>query len=200
MDLGEEIRNARLMSGTSQTAVAAAAHVSRSTVSRLESAQLGNASIVEAVIVADAAGLDLSIRAYVGRQPTRDAGHARRLIRFLRLVAPPLAYRTEVQLPSRGGKREQRAWDAVIFGDGGQTGVELEQRLHDMQAQTRRLFAKWRDSGADRLLLLIADTRHNREVIATFADYLAALPRLDKASVLGELAAGRRPPSGWLFH
>ncbi len=68
-----------------------------------------------------------------------------------------------------------------------------------MQAQTRRPFAKWHDGGADRLLLLIADTRHNREVLATFAEHLAALRQLDKASVLGDLAADRRPPNGWLL-
>ncbi|MGI8928550.1 MAG: hypothetical protein ACR2H0_03655 [Candidatus Limnocylindrales bacterium] len=41
----------------------------------------------------------------------------------------------------------------------------MEQRLYDVQAQTRRILLKWRDSGVERLLLVLADTRVNRRVL-----------------------------------
>ena len=198
-EIGDEIRAARLRSGTSQAAVARAARVSRSNVSRVEWARLANLPILEATLICDAVGLDLSIKTYPGRQPTRDAGHARRLNRFLGHLAPPLHHAVEVRLPASPGVPEQRAWDALIRAPDGDTGVELEQRLHDVQAQLRRVLIKWRDSGADRLLLLIADTHANRRVIDEFPEYFKPLPRLARASVLADLAAGRRPPTGWLL-
>ncbi|HEY5488448.1 MAG TPA: hypothetical protein VIK00_01305, partial [Candidatus Limnocylindrales bacterium] len=149
-----------------------------------------------ALVVADAVGLDLSARTYPGRRATRDAGHAKRLTAFLAHVAPPLRFATEVGLAQRDGAFEQRAWDAMIFGSDGDTGIELEQRLYDVQAQSRRIMLKWRDSGADGLPLLIADTSHNRTVLEALPEYFSELPALDEASVLTALSRGERPPTG----
>lgn len=91
---------------------------------------------------------------------------------------------------------EQRAWDAMIVGPDGDVGVELEIRLYDMQAQARRIFRKWRDSGAARLLVLINDTRANRAVLWEFDAYFGDLPRLRTAAVVKMLATGQLPPSG----
>jgi transcriptional regulator with XRE-family HTH domain len=197
--LAEEIRTARLMSGASQQAVALAARTSTSKLSRLEAAKLASLSIVDAVLLADAVGLDFSFKAYPGRRPTRDAAHARKLTGFLSYVGKPLRYGLEVLLPPRDGVPEQRAWDAMIFGADGETGVELEMRLYDIQAQTRRIFMKWRDSGAERLLLLINDTSANRRVLRTYPDYFKDLPRLKTAAVLATLANGERPETGYLL-
>lgn len=144
--------------------------MSHAKVSRIEAGGSPSLSLLDAVLLADAVGLDLSVKAYPGRTPTRDAGHARRLQSVLAHVGPPLRYRTEALLPARDGVPERRAWDALLFDAGGQTGVELEQRLYDVQSQTRRILLKWRDSGAERLLLVVADTRTNRRVLAEFAD------------------------------
>ena len=75
----------------------------------------------------------------------------------------------------------------------------MEQRLYDVQAQTRRILLKWRDSGVDRLQLVLADTRANRRVLAEFPDYFQALPRLKTSYVLALLEAGRRPPTGLIL-
>jgi transcriptional regulator with XRE-family HTH domain len=195
-ELAREIRDARLMAGASQMSVARVARISRSTVSRVETARFEHLSVREAVVIADAVGLNVSFKAFPGRQPTRDSGHGRKLQWFLGHVGTPLRYGTEVVLPKREGAPEQRAWDAMIFGMDGETGVELEQRLYDVQAQLRRIHLKFRDSGADRLLLLIADTHVNRRVLRTFPDYFADLPRLRTANVLSQLEEGERPPTG----
>ncbi len=85
----------------------------------------------------------------------------------------------------------------MIFAPDGDTGVELEMRLYDLQAQMRRIFMKWRDSGAERLLLLINDTHANRLVLRTFPDYFQDLPRLKTASLLAMLERGERPLPGY---
>jgi transcriptional regulator with XRE-family HTH domain len=198
-DLAREIHDARLMAGASQESVAKAARVSHSTISRIESARLAELSILEAVVVAAAVGLDLSVRAYPGRNPTRDAAHARKLTSFLAHVAPPLRYSLEVLLPPREAVPEQRAWDAMIYGPDGDTGVELEMRLYDLQAQTRRIMVKWRDSGAPRMLLLINDTRANRRIVRAYPQYLGELPRLQAAAVQKQVARGERPESGYVL-
>ena len=45
--------------------------------------------------------------------------------------------------------------------------VEAETHLGDFQAVERRIGAKARDLGADRVVLLLADTRHNRTMLNT---------------------------------
>ena len=72
-------------------------------------------------------------------------------------------------------------------------------RLYDMQAQARRIFRKWRDSGASRLLVLINDTRGNRAVLSEFDAYFGDLPRLKTAAAVKMLAVGRLPPSGYVL-
>jgi transcriptional regulator with XRE-family HTH domain len=198
-ELGDEIHTARLMAGASQTSVATAARLSRSTVSRIEAAKLLHVSVLEAVVLADAVGLDVSFKAYPGRSPTRDTAQAKRLQSLLGHVGRPLRHATEVPLPRREGAPEQRAWDAMLYAPDGETGVELEQRLYDIQAQMRRILLKWRDSGAERLLLVIADTDANRRVLRTFPEYFSSLPRLKRSTVIAQLEAGVRPETGYVL-
>ncbi|MEX2547415.1 MAG: helix-turn-helix transcriptional regulator [Chloroflexota bacterium] len=139
---GHEVLDARLSLGLSQQALADAVRMPASKISRIEHAKLPSLSIIDAAIVASAVGLDLSARTYPGGAPTRDAGHARHLQSLLAHARPPLRYRTEVRLPFREGVPEQRAWDALVSDGEGQTGVELEQRLYDLQAQTRRILLR----------------------------------------------------------
>lgn len=187
------------MAGTSQRAVGAASRMSPSNVSRIEHGRLLGLSIADAVVLADAVGLDVSFKLYPGRRPTRDAAHGERLRRLLAQVGPPLKFGTEVPLPPRDGAPEQRSWDALIYAEDGQTGVELEMRLYDVQAQTRRIRLKWRDSGVERLLLVIAETTANRRTLHSFADYFTDLPQLRTATVLPTLRAGNRPPTGLIL-
>jgi hypothetical protein len=48
-------------------------------------------------------------------------------------------------------------------------------------------------------VLIVADTKHNRQVMREFAGLLGDLPKLRRSAVLGPLRAGRHPPTGWTF-
>jgi hypothetical protein len=72
-------------------------------------------------------------------------------------------------------------------------------RLRDVQAMRRRIDLKRRDDPTDEFLLLIADTRSNREVLREFAALFADLPRLRPSFARDALAAGRHPPTGLLL-
>ncbi len=69
-------------------------------------------------------------------------------------------------------------------------------RLRDGQAAERRINLKRRDDPTDQFLLLVADTRTNRRVLAEYPDLFADLPRLRQSNVIAALQAGRHPPTG----
>ena len=146
--------------------------------------------------VAAVLGLTPSVRLYPAGSPVRDVAHSSHLQRFLEPAAPPLSYRLEVPLPAKEGAFEQRTWDAVLLGDGKRTAVELEMRLRDVQALLRRIDLKRRDDQTDGFLLLVADTRHNRRVLAEFAGLFVELPRLRPTAIRSALLAGRHPGIG----
>jgi transcriptional regulator with XRE-family HTH domain len=194
--LGDDFRTARMSLGISQRRVAEAGHTSRQTYGRIELGRHRHVTVLRAAQLAAVLGLELSVRLYPGGSPTRDAAHAERLNRLLQHVAAPLRYRTEAPLPATTNHPEQRSWDAMLFGNGRRTAVELETRLYDVQAQLRRINLKRRDDPPDHLLLLVADTRANRRVLRESGELLADLPRLRTAMVLASLRAGRHPGTG----
>ena len=195
--LAEEFREGRLVSGASQQIVADAARIQRARYSRIENGKIEGLSIVEASRIASVLGLDLAVRTYPGGPPLRDAAHAERLRGFLEHVRPPLRYRIDVPLPQRPeAPTEPRAWDAVLYGNGLRTAIELEMRLRDIQATIRRHAMKRRDDPVDGFVLVLADTRTNRRIHAQYQDLWPDLPRLRKNRLFGLLEAGAHPPSG----
>ena len=70
--------------------------------------------------------------------------------------------------------------------------VEAETRLDDVQAAERRLRSKQRDLGVTRAILLIADTRHNRQVIDHVPTLRHDLP-IDTRRCMAALARGDDP-------
>jgi transcriptional regulator with XRE-family HTH domain len=196
---GEEYRSARLSLGLAQRHVAESAHISPSVYGRIERGVLPHLSILQAARLASVLGLELSVRIYPGGSPTRDAAHGERLQRLLHHVADPLRYRTEVPLPATTDHPERRSWDAILFGHGERTAIELETRLYDVQAQLRRIQLKRRDDPPDHLLLVLADTGANRRASVGLETLLPDLPRLKTANVLRTLRAGHLPPTGWIL-
>jgi transcriptional regulator with XRE-family HTH domain len=196
---GNDLRDARVSLGLSQAAVASAVRMPASKISRIERSELPSLSIIDAALIASAVGLDLSLKTYPGGGPIRDAAQARRINGLLAHVAEPLLNRTEAPLPQRDGVPDQRSWDALISDADEDIGVELEVKLYDAQAQTRRIKLKWRDSGVARCLLVVADTKHNRRVLREFSEYFAEWPRLATKDVLDALEAGRLPPTGLIL-
>jgi transcriptional regulator with XRE-family HTH domain len=195
-DIAEELREARLGLGVSQEHVAAAARVSRPRYSKIERGKAPTLTIAEAARLGSVLGLDLWLRLYPGPQPLRDAASSRRLRCLLSHVRRPLRWQTEVPLPRRPDRTEQRAWDAVVYGEGSRTAIELEMRLRDGQAVERRVALKRRDDPTAAFLLAIADTRANRRVLADHPDLFADLPRLRAVDVFSALESGRHPPTG----
>lgn len=197
--LGNEFRAVRLRVGLSQRELAAAAHVSRAAYSRIERGVDRNLTVVTASRIGAVLGLDVVAKAYPAGPPLRDAGHARLLSALLSNVRPPLRYRVEVPLPRNEERPEYRAWDAVIWSGAERTRVELETRLYDVQAQLRAFRGKLRDDPPDHFLLVVADTRTNRRVVADFPELLSDFPRERTANILAMLSRGQHPPTAMVL-
>lgn len=190
--VGEELRQARLRAGLTQGQLGGAVGLSKSEVSRIE---LGRARYVpyrRLVVIAAALGLDLPLRTYPSGEPIRDAAQLALLSRLRLLLSPTLRWRTEVPLDIPG---DRRAWDAVIEAQGWRVPVEAETRLRDVQALSRRIALKQRDDRREVVLLLVADTRHNRHVLRLAAPDLAATFPASGRAALAALSEGRQPPA-----
>jgi transcriptional regulator with XRE-family HTH domain len=192
---GTEFRERRLELDLTQEQVAHSCRISRVHYAKLERGYSGM-TILELDRIAAVLGLSPSIRLYPAGPGLRDAGQMRRLRGLLGHVRRPLTFRLEVPLPRRTDHVELRAWDAVLFGGGSRTAIEMEMRIRDGQALLRRIDLKRRDDPTEGLLLLIADTRGNRQTLAEFGPMLQHLPRLRPSKVCAALEAGRHPGTG----
>lgn len=172
--IGDELRDVRLTGGLSQSQVGAIVGVSRQEISRIERGRSPHVAYETLVAVAKALGLDLPLRAFPNGDRVRDAGQLALLGRFRALLPADLRHRTEVPIGVPG---DRRAWDEVIDGGEWSLPVEAETRLRDTQALRRRLALKLHDSTFDRMVLVVADTRHNRQVLRlAAADFAEAFP------------------------
>lgn len=135
-------------------------------------------------------GLEIGLRAYPGGPPLRDRAHLELLERLRTCLAATAGWRTEVPFPRAGDKR---AWDALIRILDDRVGVEAESRARDAQALQRRLGLKRRDGGVDHVVLLLADSRHNRSFLrAAGAGFLSDFP-IAGTTALERLRNGEDP-------
>src|SRR3990170_8338291 len=185
-----EARTARLGAGLGQEDVAAALGISRSQYSRMERGLSPDLSIDRAAPLFAVLGHELSVRTFPAGDPIRDVAHAALLERLHARCHRSFRWRTEVPLPIPGDKR---AWDATAVCPTCRIGVEAETRLRDIQALDRRLALKERDGGMDRLVLLVLDTRSNREVIRAHGDILAGRFPVNGRRALELLGVGADP-------
>lgn len=184
------MREARLDHHLSMAVCASAIGVSEATWSRLERGLSPNLSIARLTQAAAVVGLDAKFRAYQGGPPLRDRAHVELLERFRAHLGPGVRRSTEVPLPVA---RDQRAWDGLARAPHLRVGVEAETRARDSQALQRRLELKQRDGGVDRLMLVLADTRHNRGFLrAAGRGFLDAFP-IPGAVALDRLARAVDP-------
>jgi transcriptional regulator with XRE-family HTH domain len=168
-ELGRELREARRAAGLRQVDVARLAGVSSSWVSQVERGTAANVSFGLLGVLLAIVGLDLSVRVYPGGSPLRDEGHRRLRGRFRALLPEGAPWRTEVPLPQPG---DQWAWDAVTELWRLRIGIEAELRPTDLQALQRPIALKKRDGHVDRVVLVLADTRHNRSLLRLLGDSL----------------------------
>jgi transcriptional regulator with XRE-family HTH domain len=192
-----EFRAARLNAGLRQRDVSAAVGLSRPQYGRIERGRSPEVSMLTISKIAAVLGLDPSLRFFPAADPIRDAAHLALLERFRSRLHPSLSWQTEVPFPRPG---DPRAWDGVVHGFSSPAGhdrvsgaVEAETRPVDVQAVDRKLALKERDGGADWLILLLADTRHNRELLVGPGGSLRARFSLDGRRAMELLAAGVDP-------
>ena len=165
-----ELRSARIDRGLGGADVAREVGISQSQFSRIERGLSESLSIEQASRLLAAVGLDLSVRAYPGGEPLRDAAHAALISRFRAELHPSLRFMTEVAFPGPG---DRRAWDVVVLGTGWRHGVEAETRPRDRQGLERRLALKLRDGDVSSMSLLLLDSRYNRDFVRAHRDVLA---------------------------
>ncbi|HEX2704651.1 MAG TPA: helix-turn-helix transcriptional regulator [Candidatus Lustribacter sp.] len=185
-----ELRSARMDRGLGGADVARAAGISASQYSRIERGLTAGLTIEQASILLATVGLELSVRAYPGGQPLRDAAHVALIDRLRTRVHRSLRFRTEVPFPSPG---DRRAWDVVIAGPNWRHGIEAETRPRDRQALERRLALKLLDGDVASLSLLLLDSRHNRDFVRANQDVLAERFPVPGRRTLELLGAGVNP-------
>lgn len=169
--------------------VGALVGISHTQVLRIERGLAPHVDLDVLARMAAVTGHELSLAIHPVGSPVRDAGHLALLGRLRSRIAPGLRWYAEVPMPIPG---DQRSADAMMVGRGWDALVEAETRLDDVQALLRRIAAKQRDLGLDRAILLVAKSRHNREVIRT-APMLAAAFQIDTRACLRALERGVDP-------
>jgi hypothetical protein len=140
-------------------------------------------------VAAVALGLDLRIGLFPSGSPVRDAAHLAHIARLRQRIGPALRWRAEVPVPLPG---DLRSADVVIDGQSVEEMVEAETRLDDLQALERRVRIKQRDMRIRRVILLVANTRHNRSVLAAHPELFERFP-ISTRACLAALRTGRDP-------
>jgi len=192
--IGLDLRTWRQSAGLTQSEVARAAGVSRSLLGRLELGRSRNATLRTAAVLCAVLGHELSVKGFPVGPPIRDAAQLRLLERLHRRTHPAFRWTPEAPIPIPA---DLRAWDARLDGPVS-IGVEAETRLSDLQELLRKIALKQRDSGVARVVLLVASTHHNRDVVDAAVSTLRAFLPLDTRRTLLALGAGRDPGANGL--
>lgn len=190
-----EVRTARRVSGITQAEMARALQIARSNITRLEAGGLADVGVVRLSEIASVLGHELSVGLHPIGDPIRDKGQQACAHRFEAMLSKRWQVTDETLLPGPG---EKRAWDKLLRLVGVTpnhlVGVDIESRAWDLQALVRRTRMRERDGRVDHILIVLADTAHNRRVIDELrhmlGDAYTSLPR----TVLRQLRAGERLP------
>jgi transcriptional regulator with XRE-family HTH domain len=196
MQLGEELRVARTNAGLGQRDAALAAGMSHAQLGRIERGVLSNLTFDQACRAGVAVGLRYGGKLYPDGDPVRDAAQLRLLERFIALLPAFARVDREAPLPITG---DRRAWDALVRLEDRRAGCEAETHLADLQALERKLALKLRDGAVDMLILVVADTEHNRAVLDRHRGSLRELLPLDGPDIRRALRAGRLPMASGLI-
>ena len=190
LELGGELRDARLKAGLLQRDVARALGCYTSSISRVEAGMGGSTRVDRLTRHAGAVGLTLRVKVYPDEGPLRDIGQLALLDRFRRRMGTAWRVRLEVPMPLDS---DQRAWDMVLERDGLRVGVEAFTRLRDVQAQVRAAQLKRRESGVPRLVILLAASHANRRALADAWGVVGEAFPVGTRAALAALAAGQVP-------
>jgi hypothetical protein len=163
--------------------------VSHQTIGRIERADASSLDLNRLVVLATVLGLNLDVRLYPSGSPVRDAAHLALVDRLRRRLGPGVRLRAEVPMPTPG---DLRSVDGFILEPNVHAMVEAETHIDDVQAVVRRARAKQRDLGNPRLILLLSDSRHHRDLLRRHPELLGEFP-VSARTGLGALRDGRDP-------
>lgn len=189
-DIGRELRLARLMAGLTQRAVGERLGHDAAHVSRVEHGLIRGLGVGAVVRHAAVIGLQPWVRLFPSARRPLDEAQLALFARFRQRIGAAWRVSLEAPMPGRG---DLRAADALLVVPGCRCMVELITRLADLQAQLRAAHRKQRDLGADRLILVIAATTTNRNVIRAAGPALREALPLDTRATLTAIAAGTDP-------
>jgi transcriptional regulator with XRE-family HTH domain len=187
-----ELVEARKTAGLSQRTVADLLGWSQSELSRMERlVGIDSVSLVDVAGYAAVLGLELSAGLHPAGEPLRDKGHQAVVRRLIAMLHESWKVAREVLLPNPG---DTRAWDLVLRVAGCIVGIEVETRVRDVQALRRRMRARQREGGTDAVVLVLADTTHNRRVLPELLEALGPEFATSPRAVLKTLREGRPIP------
>ncbi len=189
-DAGRELRLARHNAGLTLEATGRRLGWSKTKLSRIERGRNPRVSLEDLILVGSMVGVRPSVRFFPTGRPIRDETQLQLLAALTRRMHPRWTHRHEVPMPRAG---DLRAADQVSTIDGCRLMIEAYSRFADAQAQVRAARAKQRDLGADRLLLVIADTHTNRAAVLAAMPVIRPSFTVPARAMLAALAAGRDP-------
>jgi hypothetical protein len=167
--------------------------VDRSIITRLEHAAFDDLGIVRLSEIASVLGYEVSVGLHPIGDPLRDKGQLACGRRFEAMLHDRWRVTDETLLPGAG---EQRAWDKLLrLVDATPrylVGVDIESRIWDVQAIVRRTRQRERDGQVDHILIVLADTAHNRRVAGELRNGLGADYQAGARSLLAGLRRGER--------
>ena len=187
--VADELRDARLAHGLSQTQVGRAVGVRRVRISAVERRIVKAMTIDQVARHSAVLGLKLSVKLYPVGAAIRDVVQIKYINGFVARVGRAWNVGLDVPIPIPG---DLRAVDVVLEGVCA-IAVEVITRLRDIQSELRAAQVKQRDLGADRLVIVLAATHANRKALADARPSLEAAFDLDSQRTLRMLAAGMDP-------
>jgi transcriptional regulator with XRE-family HTH domain len=190
IELGRQIRNARMASGLPLRLVGHAVGRSKSWVSRVERGLVRTVSFDELAVLAAASGLRLWATTYPGARAIYDAPQLRLLRRFRARVGEAWDWSYEVVMPNA---RDQRAADAVIRRSLVSVMIEAFTRIADAQRQLREIKRKARDLGVTRVVIVLQASHANRRAMREASELIRTDFPLGTREILAALAEGRDP-------
>lgn len=187
----DELRVTRTTADLSQEAVADALGWSQPSYWRFENGRRIT-SIIDISAAASVLGLELGAGLHPNGEPIRDKGHQALIGRFRAQLSSAFRVLAEAPLPM---PTDPRSWDLLLRMAAQVIGVEAETRIRDVQRLVRHVHQRERDGGVDEIVLLLAVSRTNRELMGELLTALGPHYATSSRAILKALRAGR-PLSG----
>src|SRR5687768_1505970 len=190
--LAAELAQARRVSGLSESDLARSPGRTQTEISRFERlVDIDRVSFTLVTEIAALLGLELGAGLHPLGDAVNDRGHQVLIGRFRAVLSEAWRVVAEVPLPDPG---DPRTWDLVLRIPAQVVGVEAETRIRDVQRLVRHIHQRQRDGGADVVLLVLADTRANRALLAELLIALGPEYATPPREILRALRAGQPLP------